>query len=143
MAEKLSQEMIDKLIAKAFDMLKFAYTPYSHWKVGAGLLATDGTIWGGCNIENAAYGPSNCAERTAFFKAVSEGTKNFVAIAVVGGHEGDVQDYCAPCGVCRQVMEEFCKPAEFQIIMAKSLTEYKIKTLEQMLPDGFGPQTLN
>lgn len=133
---------VNTLIEKAFDMLRFSYTPYSHWKVGAGLLSADGKVWGGCNIENAAYTPTNCAERTAFFKAVSEGERKFKAIAVVGGHEGDVQDYCAPCGVCRQVMMEFCNPETFYIILPKSRTEYKVYTLAEMLPEGFGPGNL-
>ncbi len=133
---------VKEMIQTAFDMLKRAYTPYSHWKVGAGLLDADGKIWGGCNIENAAYGPSNCAERTAFFKAISEGSCKFKAIAVVGGAEGDVKDFCAPCGVCRQVMREFCDPKTFRIILAKSLDEYKVLTLEELLPESFGPSTL-
>ncbi|MCR5762901.1 MAG: cytidine deaminase [Treponema sp.] len=133
---------VKNLITTAFDMLKRAYTPYSHWKVGAGLLDADGKIWGGCNIENAAYGPSNCAERTAFFKAVSEGSTKFKAIAVVGGNEGVVKDYCAPCGVCRQVMREFCDPKTFRIILAKSEDDYKVYTLEELLPESFGPSTM-
>ena len=133
---------VKEMIKTAFDMLKKSYTPYSHWKVGAGLLDADGKIWGGCNIENAAYTPSNCAERTAFFKAISEGQHNFTAIAVVGGNEGNVKDYCAPCGVCRQVMREFCDPKTFRIIMAKSLDDYKICTLEELLPESFGPSTM-
>lgn len=133
---------VDELIAKAFEMLKFSYTPYSHWKVGAGLLSGDGKIWGGCNIENAAYTPTNCAERTAFFKAVSEGERSFKAIAVVGGNEGNVETFCSPCGVCRQVMMEFCNPETFIIITAKSKTEYRVQTLKELLPDGFGPASL-
>ena len=124
------------------EMLKYAYTPYSHWKVGAALLSADGKIWGGCNIENAAFTPTNCAERTAFFKAVSEGEKNFKAIAIVGGHEGHVEDYCAPCGVCRQVMMEFCNPDTFVVITAKSSDEYRAETLKEVLPEGFGPAVL-
>lgn len=126
-----------ELIKKAFDMLDYSYVPYSHFTVGAALLCDDGSVVGGCNIENAAYGPSNCAERTAIFKAVSEGKRNFKAICVVGGHEKKVTDYCPPCGVCRQVMAEFCK-GDFQIILAKSQTEYKIYTLEELLPERFG-----
>lgn len=124
------------LINKAFDMLKMAYVPYSHFHVGAALLCKDGTIFTGCNIENSAYGPSNCAERTAIFKAVSEGYKNFTAIAVVGGPEGVVSEYCTPCGVCRQVMREFCKK-DFKIICAKSTSDYKEYTLEDLLPQSF------
>ena len=133
---------VSEMIDKAFKMLSFAYTPYSHWKVGAGLLDTDGKIWGGCNIENASYGVTNCAERTAFFKAVSEGVKSFKAIAIVGGREGKVEDFCAPCGVCRQAMMEFCDPESFIVIVAKNKTEYTAKTLKEILPDGFGPKSL-
>ncbi len=124
------------LINKAFDMLKMAYVPYSHFHVGAALLCNDGTIFTGCNIENSAYGPSNCAERTAIFKAVSEGYKDFTAIAVVGGLEGNVTEYCTPCGVCRQVMREFCS-RDFKIICAKSPSDYKEYTLDQLLPQSF------
>lgn len=124
------------LINKAFDMLKMAYVPYSHFHVGAALLCEDGTIFTGCNIENSAYGPSNCAERTAIFKAVSEGYKKFSAIVVVGGLEGNVTEYCTPCGVCRQVMREFCS-RDFKIICAKSPSDYKEYTLDQLLPQSF------
>ena len=96
----------------------------------------DGTIYTGCNIENAAYGPSNCAERTAIFKAVSEGKKDFVAIAIVGGKNGVIEDFCPPCGVCRQVMAEFCSP-DFEIILCKSDGEYKKYTLAELLPAAF------
>ncbi len=137
-AELPVQDMIDK----AIKMLGRAYTPYSHWKVGAALLDADGKIWGGCNIENAAFTPTNCAERTAFFKAVSHGVRRFTAIVVVGGHEGELQDYCAPCGVCRQVMMEFCDPKKFMVILAKNREEYRIQTLEELLPQGFGPADL-
>ncbi len=125
-----------ELIEKAFSMLKFSYAPYSHFTVGAALLCKNGKIFGGCNIENAAYGPSNCAERTAVFKAVSEGEKDFEAICIVGGHEGIVKDFCPPCGVCRQVMREFCNP-DFKIILAKSADEFKIFTLAELLPESF------
>ena len=130
------------MIQAAYAMLAKSYTPYSHFKVGAALLDTDGKIWEGCNIENAAYTPSNCAERTAFFKAVSEGQYHFKAIAIVGGHEGCVEDFCTPCGVCRQVMAEFCNPRSFRIISAKSLEQYRIQTLAELLPDSFGPADL-
>ncbi|MBQ5998858.1 MAG: cytidine deaminase [Treponema sp.] len=125
-----------RLIEKAFEMLKFSYCPYSHFHVGAALLSKSGKIYGGCNVENAAYGPSNCAERTAIFKAVSEGEKEFDAICIAGGMNGEVKDFCPPCGVCRQVMREFCSP-DFKIILAKSKDEYKIYTLEQLLPESF------
>lgn len=126
----------EKLIQKALDMLNFSYAPYSHFHVGAALLSKKGKVYGGCNIENAAYGPSNCAERTAIFKAVSEGEKEFEAIVIVGGMEGKVKDFCPPCGVCRQVMREFCAQ-DFKIILAKSVKEYKEFTLAQLLPESF------
>lgn len=132
----MTDEKISLLIEKATEMLKFSYVPYSHFHVGAALLAKDGTIFTGCNIENAAYGPSNCAERTAIFKAVSEGVKDFEAIAVVGGPNGKIEDFCPPCGVCRQVMAEFCKK-DFIIILANGKKEIKIFTLDQLLPESF------
>ena len=131
------------LIAAAVEAMGHAYAPYSGYKVGAALLCADGTVYGGCNIENAAYTPTNCAERTAFFKAVSEGERSFTAIAVVGGPEGASEfDWCAPCGVCRQVMKEFCQDDRFQIILARSVKEYKVYTLAELLPMGFGPDNL-
>lgn len=138
----MDKELIQKMIDKAIDMRKYSYTPYSHFKVGAALLSKDGRIFGGCNIENAAYSPGNCAERTAIFKAVSEGVKEFDGIVIVGGKEGELTDYCAPCGVCRQVMMEFCNPKQFKVILAKSRDEYKEFTLEEILPLGFGPDNL-
>ena len=119
-----------------------AYVPYSKYMVGAALLAKNGKVYQGCNIENAAYTPTNCAERTAFFKAVSEGERGFEAIAIVGGYEGAPVGYAYPCGVCRQVMMEFCNPKEFRVITAVSEEEYIDKTLEEMLPHGFGPSNL-
>ena len=131
-----------ELIKYAISMRKMSYTPYTHFNVGAALLSADGRVFTGCNIENAALTPSNCAERTAFFKAVSEGVKDFAAIAVVGGPEGaDELLYCSPCGVCRQVMSEFCHD-DFKIIMAKSEDEYKVYTLPEILPERFGPSDL-
>lgn len=132
-----------RLIELALNARKQAYTPYSGFQVGAALLTKSGKIYTGCNIENAAYTPTNCAERTAFFKAVSEGEREFEAIAIVGGaKEAEYLDFCPPCGVCRQVMMEFCKPSEFQIILGRSKEEYKIYTLEELLPLGFGPAQL-
>ena len=128
------------LIEKAFEAQKFAYTPYSNFNVGAALLGDNGKIYLGCNIENAAFSPTNCAERTALFKAVSEGQKKFTAIAIVGNKKDVKQgdgDYCAPCGVCRQVMAEFCDHKNFKIYMAKSVDDYKEFTLEELLPLGF------
>lgn len=134
---------IKLLIEEALKARKFSYTPYSRFRVGAALLSRDGQIFTGCNIENAGYTPSNCAERTAFFKAVSQGVLEFQAIAVAGGPEDALElDYCAPCGVCRQVMMEFCDPESFQIILAKNPEEYQIRTLGEILPMGFGPKNL-
>ena len=139
----LEQEEIKRLIRTAKAQLDYSYAPYSHFHVGAALLAKNGNIYTGCNIENAAYTPTNCAERTAFFKAVSEGERSFTAIAVVGGPEGASEfDWCAPCGVCRQVMKEFCQDDRFQIILARSVKEYKVYTLAELLPMGFGPDNL-
>ena len=131
-----------KLIHTAFEARERAYAPYSHFKVGAALLAEDGRIFTGCNIENAGYTPSNCAERTAFFRAVSEGVLEFDAICVVGGMNKELKEYAAPCGVCRQVMMEFCDPEEFQIILATGKEQYEIFTLKELLPLGFGPNNL-
>ena len=138
----MEKEQIEKLIDTAIAQLAFSYTPYSNFKVGAALLTKDGKIYTGCNIENAAYTPTNCAERTAFFKAVSEGERFFRAICVVGGKDGVLTEYAAPCGVCRQVMMEFCRPDEFQIILAVSREKYDVFTLRQLLPLGFGPDNL-
>lgn len=132
------------LIRKALESRSMAYAPYSKFKVGAALETEDGTVYSGCNIENAAYSPGNCAERTAFFKAVSEGHRRFCRIAIVGGYEEGMQlsSYATPCGVCRQVMMEFCNAGTFEIIVAKSMEEYKVYKLEELLPQGFGPKNL-
>ena len=128
----------DNLLKTALEARKFAYAPYSHFTVGAALLAKDGTIYSGCNIENAAYGPSNCAERTAFFKAISEGKREFLAIAIVGGMEGsEATQYCPPCGVCRQVMAEFCNPEQFLIILGAKNQMFKEYKLKELLPLSF------
>lgn len=132
----MDKEIQNKLITAATKMLDFSYAPYSHFHVGAALLTNDGKIYTGCNIENAAYGPSNCAERTAVFKAVSEGERNFSAIAIVGGPDGKIKDFCPPCGVCRQVLSEFCKK-DFKIILANDKSEVKEFTLAELLPESF------
>ena len=134
----------EQLIENAIEARKMAYTPYSKYKVGAALLSSDNKIIKGCNIENAAYGPTNCAERTAFFKAVSEGVKEFSAIAIVGGLENETDlfsGYAFPCGVCRQVMREFCD-SEFEIVVARSTDDYKVYKLGELLPESFGPDNL-
>ena len=139
-SENLTADSIRELIKAAIEARRKSYSPYSHYQVGAALLTADGQIVTGCNIENAAYGPSNCAERTAFFKAVSEGMREFTAIAIVGSPEGEeLTQYAYPCGVCRQVMREFCEPERFRIIVAKSEEDYRVMTLAALLPESFGP----
>lgn len=138
----MQEIQIQKLIETAIRQLQYSYAPYSKFKVGAALLAKNGTVYGGCNIENVAYTPTNCAERTAFFKAVSEGVKEFQAICVVGGKDGKLTEYAPPCGVCRQVMMEFCNPDEFEIILAVGKEDYRIYQLKELLPLGFGPGNL-
>ena len=139
----MKEQEIKALIHKAMEARKMAYAPYSGYMVGAALLCNQDVIVQGCNIENAAFTPTNCAERTAFFKAVSEGIREFEAIAIVGGHNDAKElDYAYPCGVCRQVMEEFCNPETFQIIVAKSEDEYQVHKLNELLPYGFGPKNV-
>ena len=131
-----------QLIRAAFAARRFAYTPYSHFKVGAALLARSGKVFTGCNIESASYSPTNCAERTALFKAVSEGVTAFSAIAIVGSREGEVNRIVtSPCGVCRQALFEFCGP-DLTVIMARSEEDYLETTLGELLPYGFGPKNL-
>ena len=132
-----------KLLEEAKKARLKAYTPYSNFKVGAALLTKSGKVYLGCNIENATYTPTNCAERTAFFKAVSEGEREFEKIAIVGAKDGeDAKEMCAPCGVCRQVMMEFCNPKEFQIILADGENTCRVMTLEELLPCGFSSANL-
>ncbi len=139
----MTEDKIKELIESAIAARKRSYSPYSHYQVGAALLAGDGQVYTGCNIENAAYTPTNCAERTAFFKAVSEGVTDFTAIAIAGSPQGEaLTQFSYPCGVCRQVMMEFCDPKSFQIIVARSVTEYQCMTLEEFLPYGFGPDNV-
>ncbi|MCD7956849.1 MAG: cytidine deaminase [Lachnospiraceae bacterium] len=146
------------LIKLAYQARQRAYTPYSHFSVGAALETADGTVFQGCNIENATYTPTICAERTAFFKAVSEGYRHFRQIAIVGGYakdsgadaagmnpdeaEMETENFAPPCGVCRQVMAEFCDPETFRIILARSPQDYQSFTLNELLPLNFGPKDL-
>ena len=132
-----------ELIREAIAARKRSYSPYSHFQVGAALLGRSGKVYTGCNIENAAYSPTNCAERTAFFKAISEGEKEFEMIAIVGGPAKSARtDYCPPCGVCRQVMAEFCDPKAFRVLMARTETDYRECSLEEVLPFGFTKEEL-
>lgn len=129
---------MQELIKRAFEAQQKAYAPYSGFQVGAALLCEDGEIYGGCNIENASYGASNCAERTAFFRAVFDGKRKFRAIAIVGKPvKAESFDYCAPCGICRQVMAEFCDPENFEIILPRTETDYKVYKLKELLPLSF------
>ena len=129
------------LIKEAVAAREHAYAPYSGFMVGAALLGLSGKLYRGCNVENAAFGPANCAERTAFFKAVSEGERHFTAIAVAGWPKGGAPGFAYPCGVCRQVMMEFCGP-DFKIVTAKSTKKYMAHTLGELFPNGFGPASL-
>ena len=139
---KLEQTQIRDLIRRAFAARKFAYTPYSHFNVGAALLTRNGKVYTGCNIENAGYTATNCAERTALFKAVSEWERQFSAIAIVGSKEGTVNELVTgPCGVCRQALYEFSGP-DLTVIMARTEEDYIVTTLGQLLPYGFGPANL-
>lgn len=134
------------LIAEALAARKYAYAPYSEFLVGAALLTAEGKVYTGCNVENASYGATNCGERTALFHAVSKGERQFRAIAITGGkrqavNKSALSDYTYPCGVCRQVLQEFCDK-DFIILVAKSITDYKEYTLGELLPFGFGGENL-
>ena len=127
-----------ELVRRALEARSKAYAPYSEFLVGAALLCDDGTVYTGCNVENASFGATNCAERTAGFKAVSDGKRNFAAIAVAGGKKASAElDYVYPCGICRQVLCEFCNPSEFCVIVCKSNTDLRETTLDKLLPDCF------
>lgn len=128
-----------ELIRAAMEARQRAYAPYSDFLVGAALLTENGTIYQGCNIENASYGATNCAERTAVFRAVSEGETRFSAIAIVGGMRDKELTYASPCGICRQVLREFCEPERMWVIVARSETDYKKRKLSELLPESFGP----
>ncbi len=142
------QPAYDELASAALQMRSRSYAPYSHYNVGAALMATDGTIFTGCNVENASYPVGICAERTAFSKAVSEGYQEFTALVIAGAASDSAgSDFCAPCGMCRQFIREFCN-ADFPIILVKAaehgiVKEYQIHTLEALLPHSFGPEHLH
>ena len=137
----LQTEEKRRLAEAALAGLGRSYAPYSHFHVSAALLGEDGRIYTGVNIENAAYGPSVCAERCAIFKAVSEGCLSFRGIAICGGTDGRVEGYCPPCGVCRQVMREFCAP-DFPVLLVRSESDWREYSLNQLLPESFGPEQL-
>lgn len=131
-----------ELVQSALTAREQAYAPYSNYQVGAALLTEDGKIFTGCNIENASYGATNCAERTAFFKAISVGERRFTALAIAGGLENKpVSSYAFPCGICRQVMQEFCSP-DFRVFIVKKYNDFQVYTLEQLLPFGFGGENI-
>lgn len=138
----MTEQEKGKLIETALAARAMAYAPYSHYAVGAALLTREGEIYQGCNIENASYGATNCAERTALFKAVSEGRRAFSAIAIAGGMEGaEPVSYAYPCGICRQALREFAGDA-FWVIVAKSVSDYQEYRLEELLPCGFGGESI-
>ena len=138
----LTKELEQKLMRTAIEYRKRSYSPYSGFQVGAALLSADGEIFGGCNIENAAFGPTNCAERTALFKAVSEGVKEFTAIAIVGGKAEGELEFCSPCGVCRQALVEFCDSKTFVVYLGTGPEDYKGYLLEELLPYSFTPKNV-
>lgn len=131
-----------ELMKQAIEIRERAYTPYSGYQVGAALLSKSGKVYRGCNVENAAYSPGICAERTAFVKAVSEGEREFSAIAVIGGKAGGSLELAPPCGICRQVMREFCDPDTFEIVLGTGPQDLQVYTLSQLLPMSFGPGNL-
>lgn len=138
----MTNNTIKTLIEAALFARNNSYAPYSGYLVGAALLTKEGKIYQGGNIENASYGATNCAERTAFFKAISEGEKEFSAIAIAGGLKGvEPQDYAYPCGICRQVMQEFVKD-DFSVIVAKNVTDYKVYKLSELMPFSFGGESI-
>lgn len=130
------------LMEKAIEYRERSYSPYSGYQVGAALLAKNGEIFGGCNVENSAFSPTNCAERTAVFKAVSEGVTEFDAIAIAGGKKGEPLQFCTPCGVCRQVLMEFCNPETFMVYLGTGVDDVKGYTLKELLPLSFSPANL-
>lgn len=139
---KDKEQRIREMIIEAIHARSNSYSPYSHFQVGACLEGKSGKLYTGCNIENASYPATNCGERTAIFKAVSEGEKEFTRIVIVGGKENGKLELCPPCGICRQVMMEFCIPESFEIILPLSEEEYEVYLLKDLLPLGFGKEVL-
>ena len=135
----IKEDTIKQLINEALNARNYAYAPYSQFMVGAALITEEDSVYTGCNVENASYGATNCAERTAIFKAVSEGERLIKAIAIVGGVKDGDMTYAYPCGVCRQVLREFSNPGDLVIIVAKNQDDYKTYSLEELLPESFGP----
>lgn len=138
----MEHNISQQLIRMALENMKHSYAPYSHFNVSAAVLMSSGKIYTGVNVENSSYGAGICAERTAISHAIACGETQILAIAIVGGKNQTVTDYCEPCGICRQFMREFCNPSEMRVIIAKSETDYKEFTLEQLLPESFGPESL-
>lgn len=132
----------EELIKKAVGNFEYSYAPYSKYNVSAAVLMKSGKIYLGVNVENASYPAGMCAERNAIFHAIACGEKEIVAVAVVGGKDYSIKDYCVPCGICRQVMREFCVPETMKIVLAKSASDFKIFTLNELLPQSFGPESL-
>lgn len=138
----MDKNVIVDLIERALIQRENAYAPYSNYKVGAALITSDNQIFVGCNIENSSYGATNCAERTAIFSAVNSGVRQIFAIAIVGGNSDEtspLSTYAYPCGICRQVIREFSNPTEVKIVIARSINDYKVYSLEELLPNSFGP----
>ena len=133
----MNESVIKSLIETAIENQKYSYAPYSKFNVSAAVLMSSGRIYKGVNVENASYPAGICAERNAIFHAIGCGEKEITAIAIVGGPGYTIVDYCPPCGICRQVMSEFCRPCDMQVILAKSTEDYKIMTLEELLPASF------
>ncbi len=138
----MDKETIDRLVSRALEMVPRAYAPYSRFQVGAAVLAESGKCYGGANVENASYPAGICAERNAIAQAVASGERKLTAIAICGGKDGVIADYCPPCGICRQVMREFCDPERFHVVVARSAADFKVYTLAQLLPESFGPTSL-
>ena len=138
----MDKETIERLVARALEMVPRAYAPYSRFQVGAAVLAASGKIYGGANVENASYPAGICAERSAIAQAVSAGERSLTAIAICGGRDGLISDFCPPCGICRQTMREFCDPEAFHVVVARSAADFKVYTLAQILPESFGPEAL-
>ena len=140
----MKKSLINKenLIKIAIDNLKNSYAPYSNYNVSAAVVMGSFKIYTGVNVENASYPAGMCAERSAIFNAINCGEKEILCIAIVGGSRFLIKDYCLPCGICRQVMREFCCPEKTEVVLAKSVNDFKIFTLDKLLPLSFGPDNI-